>query len=75
MRKYARVSCEFLANGAFGLDEDPVVTEDLNQKLEKFLKENKVKDHRIINVETVIVPKQDFTNNYNLVCLHLEYEA
>ncbi|TKB98031.1 hypothetical protein [Pedobacter cryotolerans] len=75
MKKYARISCGFTSTGAIsGLDEDAVVTEDLNLKLEKFLKKNKIKDFRIINAETVIVPKQDFTHNYNLVCLHLEYE-
>ncbi|MES2447836.1 MAG: hypothetical protein V4546_11685 [Bacteroidota bacterium] len=76
MKKYARISCGFTSTGkGTGLDEDAVVSNDLNEKLEKFIIKNKVKDYRIIHSETTIVPDGAFTSGYNLVSLHLEYEV
>ena len=75
MKKYARISCGFTSTGKVsGLDEDDVVSNDLNVKLEKFIKLNKVANYRIIHTETTIVPDGAFTSGYNLVSLHLEYE-
>lgn len=77
MKKYTRISCPFLTSNTSvfaGLNKDEGVSEELNKKLQDFLKSNKVKDYRIINAETVLVPNQNFNGAYNLVCLHLEYE-
>ena len=76
MKKYARISGKFIAEGAFGsLENDANVSDELNKKLNIFLKKEKVTTFRIINTETVIVPNQDFSIEYNMVCLHLEYEV
>jgi hypothetical protein len=76
MKKYTRISCSFTSTGiTSGLNEDAIVNNELNNKLQEFIKENKVRDYRIINTETVIVPAQTFSSAYNLVCLHLEYEV
>lgn len=76
MKKYTRISSGFIATGAFGsLENDTDVSLALNQKLERFLKKEKVKDFRIINTETVIWSGDDYTPAYNIVCLHIEYEG
>lgn len=75
MKKYKRISCSFTSTGIVtGLNEDEVVNEDLNKKLQAFLIKEKVKDYRVINVETVISPENKYSPTYNLVCMHLEYE-
>ncbi|TDG37891.1 hypothetical protein EZJ43_02020 [Pedobacter changchengzhani] len=75
MKKYARISGKFIAEGAFGsLERDENVSDELNKKLNSFLKKEKAITFSIINTETVIVPNQDFSIGYNMVCLHIEYE-
>jgi hypothetical protein len=78
MKKYTRISCPFLSRDTdsfSGLNEDTKVSKELNDKLQIFLKENKVKDYQIINAETVLVPNQNSFSAYNLACLHVTYEV
>lgn len=76
MKKYKRISCSFIPDGAFGsLKSDEEVSEALNKKLNAFLKAEKVKSYQIINTETVLVPSHNFTTPYNLVCMHIVYEV
>ena len=76
MKKYSRISCGFTLTGAVsGLNEDAVVNEDLNKKLQYFLEQEKVKDFRIINTETIISAGDEYSPAYNRVCLHIEYEV
>lgn len=76
MRKYARISGKFLNSGEMiGLDRDDIVTETLNKRLQDFISLNKVVSYQVINVETTVVSGGGFSSGYNLVSLHLAYEA
>ena len=73
MKKYKRISCTFTPTGVMSsLVDDDIVTEELNKKLNAFLKSEKVKAYQIINTETVFTPKNDISSY--LVCMHLAYE-
>ncbi|RZL22797.1 MAG: hypothetical protein EOO96_23830 [Pedobacter sp.] len=56
------------------LDREDIVTEAINEKLQQFIKLNKIVSYQVINVETTAVPGDGFSRGYNLVSLHLAYE-
>ena len=76
MKKYTRISASFTYDGnGTALTDDALVAEEINKKLNDFLKKVKPKSYDIINTETHSFDKDDKFRAIYFVYLHLQFEV
>ena len=76
MELFARLSCAFTA-GDVNIENDNHVNDLLNNKLDSFIKANRITNYRILNAETSFLPAPNIGAGFETVqcSIFIAYQA